>query len=1164
MKKLLVIQMLLTVFIHWTFAQDIPGIMSKFCPASPQAQSLMRYIDVPVDLSTGIPNINIPIYTLKANNIEIPISISYHASGNKVQDIASEVGLGWTLNAGGRIVQNVENNPDSYPIKFSFSSVSEAESLLAEQESVDNYDTNWLSYTSNYRYVNTGDIASDRYFYSFNENSGVFRFNIKTNKVETIPKTPLKIIKSSETSFEIVDTNGTIYKFKRYGGFTVVSGFSGGTMEYCLTKIAFPGIKDTVEFEYVLSEEYSISNRPETVRNGIQYDFTWTQQTSGYPYLILVASPYYHNDRASATQDKVNMVSPLLTKIKWKNSSIIFNYTTDRLDCMKERLVNIEIKDTNSLEEINFDNDEYLGNNESNYRMLLSSVKINDKTYSFKYNRTALPNYESITKYYDDFWGYYNGEHDYSIPFEWTAGSISGSNVTFSQRSYISIREPDTLLTQAGIIESIAYPTGGHTVFSFEQNRGKNVYQGIEGKTESINYFGGLRVNKITNYIGDTIVGEKYYEYEDGSTVTSITPSHFCKTNTVFFVPTVVNPQGSGLYNPEDILTDQNEFASSGMPNYPINNYGSIGYYKKVTELNNKSGVNSGKTIYIYSSPDYHPARTISRYDMGNQKPVLLKKLYYSFENNKFKLVKKEDYTYETIDQDKFLYGIKVSEGEYVSTDPSPILPTMKPVSYYLYALKIKGFSYFSNFDIEEGIANKSYRLLKKKTTKLYCNNDSIESNVLYNYDPSYRVSSPIEIKTTNSDGVVEVNKYLYPFECATQSNVYKNMVVNNMLSPIIELCTSKNNEIINSVLTTYKESSSNFVPDKIYSLVTSTPLSSFTAFNGTTKDSHYNAAPKVIYNSYDAYGNPTQITTEDGIVTSYLWAYNKEYLVAKIESSSSTSISVSVDDISLSKSDNLADIRNDVVYLQSLLSTYISDDNYQVTLYTYKPLVGMTSSTAPNGVTTYYEYDDFGRLKNVRNDDGKITSRSFYHYYNETTADGPTLSLNKTSMSFTSSAGSSTFTISSNCTWSVSDNASWLTVSPGSGSGNGTITVTASANSSSARSATITIIYSGNQTKTISVSQSKYSYSLTVSPTTLTFPYVSRTQTIAISSNTTWTISRSVTWLTVSSSSGTGDATISVTCEKNTSVTKSRSGTLTITGGGITITVSVTQTGGA
>lgn len=40
---------------------------------------------------------------------------------------------------------------------------------------------------------------------------------------------------------------------------------------------------------------------------------------------------------------------------------------------------------------------------------------------------------------------------------------------------------------------------------------------------------------------------------------------------------------------------------------------------------------------------------------------------------------------------------------------------------------------------------------------------------------------------------------------------------------------------------------------------------------------------------------------------------------------------------------------------------------NAHITTYTYQPLVGMTSMTAPGGEVTTYEYDRFGRLLNVK-----------------------------------------------------------------------------------------------------------------------------------------------------------------------------------------------------
>ena len=86
-------------------AQEDLNPASAIIPPAPTSASLGKYGDIPVGFHTGTPNISIPLYQLQGRALSVPISLSYHAGGMKVEEVASWVGSGWSLNAGGVITR---------------------------------------------------------------------------------------------------------------------------------------------------------------------------------------------------------------------------------------------------------------------------------------------------------------------------------------------------------------------------------------------------------------------------------------------------------------------------------------------------------------------------------------------------------------------------------------------------------------------------------------------------------------------------------------------------------------------------------------------------------------------------------------------------------------------------------------------------------------------------------------------------------------------------------------------------------------------------------------------------------------------------------------------------------------------------------------------------
>ncbi len=106
----------LLVFLNILFATTICSsqVNTDLRPQvkSPEVNKFEQYMNMPVNLVSGTPQVSIPIYTLEYGGMSLPISLEYDASGVKVESIASSVGQNWSLNVGGVVSRIVKGAPD--------------------------------------------------------------------------------------------------------------------------------------------------------------------------------------------------------------------------------------------------------------------------------------------------------------------------------------------------------------------------------------------------------------------------------------------------------------------------------------------------------------------------------------------------------------------------------------------------------------------------------------------------------------------------------------------------------------------------------------------------------------------------------------------------------------------------------------------------------------------------------------------------------------------------------------------------------------------------------------------------------------------------------------------------------------------------------------------
>ena len=457
------------------FAQsstDLPKVITP--PAD--AASLGKYGDVPVSMSVGLPNISVPVYEIKTPRLNVPVSLSYYASGIKVDDLSGWTGLGWTLNAGGIITRAVRGKDDVVGYAHYNNNLPLGDTMTSANWQYEDQVTLGIT-----------DTEPDYFFYNFLGHTGKFIFGEDGRPIIVHYQEPLSIQYSlAGTSFTILDGKGNEYLFNdkesTQSFSTSIDDYPNHGMTYIsgwyLSRIVSFDKSDTISFHYFTDATVfqTFNNYSEGL--GPTYSCSDNEgSTTNGP----VSNGVSHDGLDVITSESFLYSTPIrLQEIDYRNGKVVFfssgsrsDYDGTKLDSLTVYYLDASSGSYHAQQTSRFSYDYYVSNfgnpTSTGYRLRLNSIGTTGSQnedggkYSFQYDSTMLPLVGSKGK---DLFNYYNGANS-------NPTLVPAQTVNYGGQLYqigAANRQTSTNFIQAGVLKHIYYPTGGRTDFTYEPN----------------------------------------------------------------------------------------------------------------------------------------------------------------------------------------------------------------------------------------------------------------------------------------------------------------------------------------------------------------------------------------------------------------------------------------------------------------------------------------------------------------------------------------------------------------------------------------------------------------------------------------------------------------------------------------------------------------------
>jgi len=486
---------------------------------------------------TGLPDISIPLYEVKERGISLPIGLHYNASGTRVAENASWVGLGWSLAAGGVITRTVrglddfKNNMDAGTGYYNMSALPAALNYTPPAKPSSSYDKLYFSGIKNGAY----DAEPDIFTYNFGAYSGKFVLGKQRDGSQVLVDEQNNLrIEYSPGSWRVTDAKGYQYVFadsEVSSSYTYSSNNAEAPDNIALRDLNYQPDKASIEtawylssitaptgevvrFTYGRGESLSLLNKSED-----QYDLL---ALTGGCEGSLSLSAHLKGLYASYGASKQVITDRYLQKITCSQGTVEFS-TTPREDIEYQssslpltrpaKLDQLVVKDAAGVVLRSFQfSYSYFGTDGLQRRLRLDSLTevgqggVRKPAYKLTYYPTGAVFYNKYSKSIDH-WGYYNGSANTrllpKLLVEDYKRLLDGAD-----------REPDPgqVYAKQGVLQAITYPTGGRTVFDYELHDYGNIDRQVKKVPQGVT---------VHAYPGNSLQGSEEFTLTETTAVTA-------------------------------------------------------------------------------------------------------------------------------------------------------------------------------------------------------------------------------------------------------------------------------------------------------------------------------------------------------------------------------------------------------------------------------------------------------------------------------------------------------------------------------------------------------------------------------------------------------------------------------------------------------------------